>query len=128
MIVRASAGSIVGFGTVSSSNTMGAKIRSTPLSVTNLIVASKSDSSISLSWDSQTSPANGNSDILGYNVFWDAGSAASASIELANVTSNSYSTSSVVTGKTYKFKVRSRNFYGYGPFSDIIPTSAISVP
>jgi hypothetical protein len=93
VIVRASACSAVGCGTVSLSNTMGAKIRSTPLAITNLVVASQSDSSIGLRWDAMVAPASGNSAILGYNVFWDIGSGNGPTVELENITTNSYSTS-----------------------------------
>jgi hypothetical protein len=128
VIVRASASSAVGFGTVSTTNTMGAKIKTTPLAITNLVVASQSDRSITLRWDAMLAPASGNSDVLGYNIFWDMGSGNAASVELANVSSSTYTTSQVVTGRIYQLKVRARNLYGYGPFSEIVPSSAISVP
>lgn len=93
-----------------------------------MVVASHSDSSITLSWDAQVAPANGNIDILAYNIFWDNGSGGNPSSELANTTNNNFTTQNLVTGKTYRFVVRSRNLYGYGPFSAVAVSLAISVP
>ena len=83
--------------------------------------------SLKLNWTPLTSSADiGNSAILAYEVFWDANS------DTVNLLLHDDSTVTVTAdrldpGETYKFKVRARNIYGYGPFSDtvdIIPDDA----
>lgn len=60
----------------------------------------------------------GNSAILSYEVYWDANTG-----NLNLLLSDNLDTLKLVerldAGLSYKFKVRARNIYGYGPFSDV---------
>jgi hypothetical protein len=60
----------------------------------------------------------GNSQILAYNLWWDANSGIT-NIDLFEDLSSSTIVTGLVAGSAYQFKVRARNIYGYGDFSDI---------
>jgi hypothetical protein len=69
VVVRAKARNVIGFATsYSPVNTSGAKIRSIPSTMVIPTLVSYTDTSLSISWTALTSPNNGNSAILAYNV------------------------------------------------------------
>lgn len=81
-------------------------------------------------WNALTGASNtGNSPILSYNLYWDNGSTHNTpgNINFYQVTDSnvlSYIVLGVGGGIPYRFKVRARNIYGYGDFSEefeIIP-------
>jgi len=74
----------------------------------------------------------GGSGILSYNVQWDTGTDGRFWSNLAgfasNYLANEYTaTSSIVAGRTYLIKVRARNYWGYGEFSDLLTIKASTV-
>jgi hypothetical protein len=118
----------MGQGAWSQTNSYGAQIRQRPAKMSVVTKGVESTAtSLKLNWTPLTSSADiGNSAILAYEVFWDANS------DTVNLLLHDDSTVTVTAerldpGETYKFKVRARNIYGYGPFSDtvdIIPDDA----
>jgi len=76
-----------------------------------------------------TSAETGNSAILTYNVWWDAGTG-SININLfESPTALNYIISSLVPGKNYQFVVRASNIYGYSSaFSDPVTFAPSGVP
>jgi hypothetical protein len=68
VVVRAKAVNAKGSGSYSDDNSSGAKIRSVPTTMTTLAVSDYSDTSVTLTWSALSSPANGNSDIITYNI------------------------------------------------------------
>ena len=73
-------------------------------------------------WVGPVAPANGDSNILSYNLVWDAGLGVT-DISLTGDAGYDTTTSFTITeglsvGQTYKLKVRAFNIYGWGPFSD----------
>lgn len=75
---RARAHNSYGWGSFSDSNTIGARVRAVPSQMSAPEIGSYSDTSITLSWTPLTSPATGNSPILGYQLLWDNGSGTTA--------------------------------------------------
>jgi hypothetical protein len=75
---------------------------------------------------------NGGSQILSYNLQWDAGNG------VVNVNLEGYSTaylhsdlivtSGVSAGTLYKFRYRARNVYGWGDFSEEVTIKAARQP
>jgi hypothetical protein len=81
--VRIAAHNALGFGTNSTVNTAGAKIRSVPDQMDPPTIYSYSDTSIVVSWTALTAlttPDNGNSDVTYYELYWDNGSGTTPSI------------------------------------------------
>ena len=71
-----------------------------------------SDTSITVTWTALTSPNNGDSDILAYELRWDNGLGTTPSIELSNVLTTSYVVTGITAGTQYQFDIRARNVYG----------------
>jgi len=72
-------------------------------------------------------PESGNSQILAYELVWNNGSG-----ETSVFVSENLDTSRILSGLTqgtdYIFKVRARNIYGFGVYSDEVTIRAASVP
>lgn len=78
--------------------------------------ASTTNNMIELQWSAQTSPANGDSSVLSYNVYWNQGTNSWVELfgETTPYTSTSFiATSGIVGGTTYQFKIRSKNQWGW---------------
>jgi len=89
--------------------------------------ATSSASVIGMTWTAPT--VNGGSAIIDYRISWDQGGSTFA-VLASGVTSTSYSTTATLTANTvYKFKVESRNVFGYSlTFSNEVSIRAASVP
>ena len=86
------------------------------------------DTQIVLTWPTLSGAlATGNSPIISYNLYWDAGTG-TPNIELTDSLITSFTVLSVVGGTNYQFKVRARNIYGYGDFSNVLIASPSDVP
>ena len=125
--VQAAAGNSFGVGTASAANTAGAKTRRVPDAMVVPIVASVAESLIGISWAAVTSPADGNSPITAYNVYWDNGSG-STSIVLLDGPALTVSVPGLTGRTTYKFKIRAKNIYGEGLFSPELSVLASDIP
>jgi len=91
-------------------------------------ITAYSDTSITVTWSALTSPANGNSAILAYELNWDNGSG-TPNIVLSNVLTTSYVVSGITAGTTYKFVVRASNIYGSAAlYSPEATATAIDAP
>lgn len=112
--VRVRAHNSLGDGSWSSTYSSGAKVRSIPSTMTAPTIASYSDSSINVTWTALSSPSNGNSDILAYELVWDQGLDVVPSVDLSNTLTTYYvlSSSQITSGGKYRFAVRARNIYG----------------
>jgi hypothetical protein len=80
------------------------------------VLVSKTETTINLSWTALTSPANGNSPVTSYNIYWDNASG-TVNINLASGTFTSYTVTGLTGGLTYLFMVSAQNIYGAGSFS-----------
>jgi len=126
--VRVSASNMMGQGSWSLSNTQGVTTRAVPAKMQSVIkneIASTA-TSLQVMWLPLTEfEETGNSDIIGYELFWDA-STGTTNIKLVEDEILSFTIGSLVAGNVYRFRVRAKNVYGYGPLSDeslIVPDS-----
>jgi hypothetical protein len=85
------------------------------------------ESQIDLSWTDVTTPANGNSDITLYSLYWDNGSGTS-NIVLLEALQTTIQVTGLTGATTYKFKVKARNIYGSGEFSTELAVLASDIP
>ena len=96
-----------------------------PTALTN-IPATTSASVIAFSWTAGS--LNGGSPVIEYRVNWDQGTNTYAVLD-SSVTGLSYSTSATLTPNTvYKFKLESRNSYGFSTLSSEISIRAAKIP
>ena len=94
-------------------------------------VSAYSTTAITITWNSLTSPDNGNSPILGYELQWDNALGTEVYTTLVDALTTTYTVPSnmLTTGATYKFRVRARNVYGSAStFSSATSTLAVSRP
>jgi hypothetical protein len=116
-------------------NTSGAQVRIEPtkMSVISVVPDATTITQISLIWPPLTTGVEiGDSTILSYNLQWDAGSGGATEadwIDLVGSPANQVLTSFVVTsgivgGQWFKFRVRAKNIYGFGLFSDAVQFKA----
>lgn len=129
--VRVKATNSYGYGALSDPcDDTGARIRSVPskmLAPTESLLST--DTEILLSWIPLTGVDAGNSDIIAYSLYWDEGDSlkTEADVPLYDANVDQFTVMSVTGGVTYRFRVRARNIYGDGPFSDetiVIPDDA----
>lgn len=87
------------------------------------------DALLIVNWVALTGVNSGNSAVLAYSLYWDNGvTTAAADIELVDALVTTFSVSTVTGGAPYKFRVRARNIYGYGPYSDPVTITPTDVP
>ncbi len=75
---------------------------------------------VELLWTQVTSPDDGGSPILSYNVYWDRGTGTWSNLvgQTSDYMLLKYSVGgSIVESGTYQFKIRAKNRWGFGPFS-----------
>jgi hypothetical protein len=91
------------------------------------VTVTVTEAQIDLSWSALASPADGNSAVLAYNLYWDNGSGTTA-IALLDALSTTLSVPGLTGGTYYRFKVRARNIYGPGAFSTELVVLASDLP
>jgi hypothetical protein len=117
--VRATAYNSYGFALQESEiNTSGAVIRRVPDQMAPPSEVSSTENTIIVQWQSLSGLEAGDSQILSYNLYWDDASG-TLDIELIDAIANTFIVTGLVGGNNYRFKIRARNIYGYGTFSDI---------
>ena len=119
----------MGQGAWSQANSGGARIRVIPGKMSPVVKDEASTAtSLVLNWSSLISDTEtGNSEILAYNVWWDSNTG-TVNIDLFEGLTLTYTVSGLVPGNEYKFAIRARNIYGFGPYSDIVTLQPDAVP
>ena len=84
-------------------------------------------------WDTIGSPQNGDSEITSYSLEWDVGSGGVTWIREVGFLSNSLATTHTVTdniiiGHEYQFRLRAKNVWGWGAYSEVVTIKAARVP
>lgn len=128
--VRVQATNAMGQGAWSQPNSDGALIRSRPgkMGVVSKGLTLSTATSLELLWSGLLGyTETGNSDILAYNVWWDANSG-TTNINLYEGFTLTTMAESLVPGAEYKFKIRAKNIYGYGVYSDTVTLIPDAVP
>lgn len=95
--------------------------------------AGSNQAQIRVTWTGLADPANGGASITSYNLQWDNGSGGSTWVDLVGLSPSSTATSftvstGVVSGTTYRFRVRAANVYGWGGFSPVLSVKAAAAP
>ena len=95
--------------------------------------SSTTSTQLVVNWSQISSPNDGGSPIISYNLQYDAGSGATSWVDLIGNPTNSlvltYTfTGSITAGKTYNFRMRVLNLQGWSSYSNITPIIAASVP
>lgn len=88
---------------------------------------SSTENTIVVEWLTLTGAETGDSEILSYNLYWDDAST-NLDIELIDAIATTFTVTGLVGGNNYQFKVRARNIYGYGAFSDVFLLQAADIP
>jgi hypothetical protein len=125
--VRLSARNAYGWGASSAVNTDGARVRVEPSQVAQPVLTSVTEAQIAISWTALASPDDGESAILSYVVYWDNGGG-TPTYPLLDALQTSVSVDGLTGGTTYRFKVRARNIYGFGPWSPELAVLASDLP
>jgi hypothetical protein len=129
--VRVSAANFYGYGVISPlSEDSGARIRVIPIKMAPPTMDPLStDVTLIMNWVALSGADAGNSPVITYSLLWDAGNAeATTFTELTDALVTSFTVNAVQGGRTYRFKVRARNIYGYGPASDPTPVVPQDAP
>ena len=135
VLAQVRASNMFGESEVSDASTVKARIQTVPSQVQNVAkLATTTQSNIDFQWDELVSLTDtGGSPILSYHVEWDRGSAGLYFLNLAGYVAvydaTSYSiTAHVTTGVSYQVRVRAKNYWGWGEYSDVLTIRASSVP
>jgi len=100
-----------------------------PASPPSRVDASTSGTTLTVSFDPLSDPANGGAAILSYDLQIDDGGGFA---EVAGLSSDSLLTqhtiSSLMNGNTYDLKYRAKNVHGWGPYSAVSSILLASVP
>lgn len=128
--VRVQAANFFLFGELSPvSDDTGARIRVVPGKMAAPTEdPSCTDVTLTMNWIALSGADAGNSPVIAYSLAWDEGDANLVDFkELTDALATSFTVNGVTGGLQYRFKVRARNIYGYGPYSDatfVIPDDA----
>jgi len=92
--------------------------------------SSSTDVAVTLDWIALSGVNAGNSAVISYSLLWDAGvtTATSPTVELIDALVTTFTVTGVTGGTTYRFAVRARNIYGYGPTSTILVVVPADAP
>lgn len=125
--IRVSASNMMGLGQWSMTNSQGAATRAVPAKMIPIVKGSLSSAiSLELTWQAMTTlEETGNSEVMCYEIYWDANSGlTNIQLYAGPRDAFSYTVESLVAGLEYRFMIRAINIYGNGEWSD----EAILIP
>jgi large repetitive protein len=129
---RVTATNSYGPGQASSANTVGADVRVAPLAMAAPTRGpGTAISQVEVLWTVLSAPNNGGSAVTSYHLQWDQGTGTWADLVglVSPYVQTSYTvTTGVTTGTSFSFKVRAKNVYGWGPYSDSTSIIASQAP
>ena len=122
-----------GSSLISDANSVGVNVETVPHQmIAPTQASSTSYIAVAIEWEAVIAPENGDSGILSYIVYWDAGNGAFIELvgETSQFTATTYTiTTGITTGSTYQFKIKAVNKWGTGSFSPTnLSVLAASVP
>jgi len=91
---------------------------------------SSTDITVTMNWVALSGSNAGNSAVISYSLLWDNGDSAALApaVELIDSLVTTFTVNGVTGGTTYRFAVRARNIYGYGPTSTVTVVVPADVP
>ena len=125
--VKAYAINDYGNSTASNLNTGGARIRAKPNQMSAPYFASRTESSINVTFAAQSGTQSGNSDITSYTLYWDSGSTTTFTT-LQDSTQTWFYKDGLAAKTDYKFYVTSTNIYGTSTPSTTSTIRTLAVP
>ena len=135
ILAKVQASNIYGDSGISDVSLIKAKIQTEPQQVQNLVkLLTTNQRNIDFQWDRlTTSVETGGTSILSYNVQWDLGTNGYTYVSRVGYSAiydeNSYSISAgIEVGKFYQVRVAAKNYWGWGPFSEVLTIKAASFP
>lgn len=133
--VQVRAHNLYGFGALSPVNVAGEEVQTAPAQVTGLASgAATTENRIELDWSALvSSAATGGAAILSYNAQWDLGYGTGVFENLVGYASDYSSTTYTVTsgvspGVVFSFRVRAKNMWGWGAFSEVLVVTPSAPP
>lgn len=129
-VVRISARNSYGWGSTSTPNTSGARVRGVPTKPATPTVGSiASDTQVLVQWTALTEGVDtGLVPLLSYNLYSDNGANNGVYNEIASSLSTSYLATGLTGGIPYKFYVKATNMYGSSQESNILEYTPRDVP
>ncbi|MCP3681809.1 MAG: fibronectin type III domain-containing protein, partial [bacterium] len=133
IVAEVKARNVLGWGSYSSASSTNASTKSLPQTPTTPPIRNSSTSQTNIFVDitSLTSTQTGLSPILSYNLQWDQGVPGYytnyAGYDNDNTNLNFNISSGIISGKTYSFKYRAKNIYGWGAFSSVTSIIAATI-
>lgn len=130
IVVQISAQNSYGYGTSSTPNSSGARLRTVPATPSTPTVGSTAtDTQVLIEWTAlDFGDESGYVGITSYDLYSDNGSGDDDYDEISSSNTTSYLATGLTGGIVYKFKVRATNMYGSGPFSDVLEYTPQDVP
>ena len=132
---RVAAHNMNGWGLVSDPNVSGVTAKTKPIAMLPVTRGIETtEKQIKVNWVTQTTEIQiGGSVILTYNLQWDKGTGNEDWADLIGFPGDSLLTTYTVTaglvkGKNYRFRLRSKNIYGFGDFSTIFTIRSSEEP
>lgn len=131
IVVRAAAINSLGQSPYSDVSTAGATLGNVPAQTAVPTAGAGTTTSIPVSWTALTPTQANGAPILSYSLEWDQGT--STWVPLTGGSSNDLATTYTVTGNfpassAYKFRVKAKNLYGWGPYSTVLSVITATVP
>jgi hypothetical protein len=138
VVARIRALNSVGWSPYSDANPDGALVQTEPRTASTPAPARgpRTDHTrVEVEWAPMASAAaTGGSAITSYNLQWDRGDGTAAYVDLVGQAGSAYSSTSyllvagVVSGRTYQFRLRAQNKWGFGGYSAVVGIQASTTP
>jgi len=136
IVAKVRARNLYGWSLLSEANTDGARIQTAPAKIQDLVEDNSmtSEEQLVFRWSLLTTGSEtGGTEIISYNVQYDRGTNSKTWYNLAGFVSNFIDSEYIATaeinkGTSYNVRVRARNYWGWGEFSEILTIKASTVP
>ena len=134
VVARVQAYNERGWGDLSQPNSEGANIQTQPIYMHAPIRGiNTATNQVQVDWSTIAPPDNGDAEVTSYSLEWDANTNGASWVSLVGYLSNYLGTSYLVTdnvieGREYQFRLRAKNVWGWGVYSDVTTVKAAREP
>ena len=115
-------------------NTDGAEIQTEPVFMNvPMRGIDTATNQIQVDWNTVSAPDNGDAEVTSYSLEWDASTGGASWVSLVGYLSNYLGqtylvTDNVIEGREYQFRLRAKNAWGWGAYSDVTTIKAAREP